>query len=1415
MWLSAGRSSHPAAAPLPDTPLCNPRRSSTRVHLIPFVIAGSRSVSPGEVLARPNTAPSPHDRPTRTSCNSAVSSSHPSATSSPKQATVINADDMELVDVHSSTESSQLLDAETRYLPLHSELSMSPFRPLNMNAYAQQGVTASVDATSVQVPTAPGYRPSTAPVRNRLAANFSQPEAPPESLPIKPTPSDSQPQAHTRKRPESPVTRPLDFLEYDDSETEVSDATLELKLLKALLANRKTKKVTQKPQTPQKSTDSMAAACCSSSSPYRSQYLPDRYTSPIRQSLHKSPEKSDEVPSSNVERVLAANLPQEPNMAAVKIQAAWRGFHARHHDPTVQKVRQEIRSRRAEDHIRYLNQQLETCDIIFRQRNLYEQEKQLRSLQLDALKQLWKEVQSLQQWKSQVLSASEHSTSAHGGQNQVSDSHASSLLNTTQQLIETLDLDRDSAILEPHSQSLSAKFPASSAECGASLKEAELETACKSLQQQVGELKEALTSMSSFMFQGGVIHADKDEKSASGDIRLNVEFDPESVNESTTGSMCSSGGISLCVPHEGAPTAPGNLRWSQHGPTSVVLYWMPSFVLDALGQPSCSPVIGYRMYVNGNPKGMVSGTQTRAMLEGLQVDTLYKVWVRGVSALGDSHTSETVEFRLKKAQDSFKSSSLKKRDEGEDPPDDNHDDDDDDGGHDSPKGGERSQPSASQYSTAPSQQVSSDKLAMPNDRGVVVTTPKSGSKSDPHCDFVKERSPSDDSGYWTSPSTTILQQQMSAKTLPSQKEESVVANVLEEVPRELGTRQQSKRVTALLERLEQKMKVPTAKAREESLLGKSTAVDSKSGRRKVVASDIPMKAFRDSSIVNVDVTNKDRSHIPVFMKKSDRPTSAPCRSSLSDSEALSSGKQDLSDTKGSSSGSESGTLKDSKHVDIALSQSPTPSKDEAELHEELATDGPQPFMLTPKPPEGGMSPRKGLVRRNSLRRRHSSGRDGSETAKTVCESGDSGAECKTEEDVKQKAESPAVEYDPFYDGVPGGGETEVFQKAEEVKTEEVEERSRAREPKKKSTERRASSVGAIMNRASSGGSPVRTHGVSDKPLLPTKPASGIVAEKPPIGRSSREPSAERRRESSNERRQFGRRRTKSEQGTPSDTEDVSIPGFYGERRKLSSSSGGESRNPGSDSDRESSGEAAYAVVRKLAKEDGRARDMKKKPFSHKSRAGSSDLSAIPVLPDRPESPAPRADKRPTPNTPTQAPSSPRVRRSSSFSKALPDETLKAVKSQEMKREAKARHASAGSRHSPADNAAASNPTKPTIQSHRRTASSGQAHEMIPAAGCSPKRETEKSPQSKGGLQRRVSLKDDKLRAAIERIRDSGSSPSPQATASEPPPDPPKSYSPKLTSQSSTDAKPRKLGNKAADLFAKLQLRLSTGTKLSQ
>ena len=45
-------------------------------------------------------------------------------------------------------------------------------------------------------------------------------------------------------------------------------------------------------------------------------------------------------------------------MAAVKLQASWRGFLARRKNLEVVRARNEIRNRRAEDHIRFLQSEV-------------------------------------------------------------------------------------------------------------------------------------------------------------------------------------------------------------------------------------------------------------------------------------------------------------------------------------------------------------------------------------------------------------------------------------------------------------------------------------------------------------------------------------------------------------------------------------------------------------------------------------------------------------------------------------------------------------------------------------------------------------------------------------------------------------------------------------------------------------------------------------------------------------------------------------------------------------------------------------------------------------------------------------------------------------------------------------------------
>ncbi|XP_007254887.3 centrosomal protein of 97 kDa [Astyanax mexicanus] len=86
----------------------------------------------------------------------------------------------------------------------------------------------------------------------------------------------------------------------------------------------------------------------------------------------------------------------QPNEAAVKIQAWWRGHWTRHQHPQAKEVRCEIRLRRMQDHIVYLTAELE------RVRRQQEEEKLQRMVQEEAVKFLWKQFQAMLEWQSSV-----------------------------------------------------------------------------------------------------------------------------------------------------------------------------------------------------------------------------------------------------------------------------------------------------------------------------------------------------------------------------------------------------------------------------------------------------------------------------------------------------------------------------------------------------------------------------------------------------------------------------------------------------------------------------------------------------------------------------------------------------------------------------------------------------------------------------------------------------------------------------------------------------------------------------------------------------------------------------------------------------------------------------------------------------
>lgn len=86
----------------------------------------------------------------------------------------------------------------------------------------------------------------------------------------------------------------------------------------------------------------------------------------------------------------------ESESAVIRIQTWWRGLYTRRCHPVAKEVRSEIRLRRMQDHILFLSGQLE------RVKQQHEEERLQRLVQEEAVKFLWKQLQSMQQWQQSV-----------------------------------------------------------------------------------------------------------------------------------------------------------------------------------------------------------------------------------------------------------------------------------------------------------------------------------------------------------------------------------------------------------------------------------------------------------------------------------------------------------------------------------------------------------------------------------------------------------------------------------------------------------------------------------------------------------------------------------------------------------------------------------------------------------------------------------------------------------------------------------------------------------------------------------------------------------------------------------------------------------------------------------------------------
>ncbi|XP_019750006.1 centrosomal protein of 97 kDa [Hippocampus comes] len=90
------------------------------------------------------------------------------------------------------------------------------------------------------------------------------------------------------------------------------------------------------------------------------------------------------------------NESEEATRAAVKIQAWWRGRYTRCCHPKAREVRSEIRLRRMQDHIVSLSLKFD------RVQKQCEEERLQRMVQEEAVRFLWKQLQSMQQWRQSV-----------------------------------------------------------------------------------------------------------------------------------------------------------------------------------------------------------------------------------------------------------------------------------------------------------------------------------------------------------------------------------------------------------------------------------------------------------------------------------------------------------------------------------------------------------------------------------------------------------------------------------------------------------------------------------------------------------------------------------------------------------------------------------------------------------------------------------------------------------------------------------------------------------------------------------------------------------------------------------------------------------------------------------------------------
>ena len=207
-------------------------------------------------------------------------------------------------------ELTSLLEAETRYLPINSEMILSPLKPLqlgtlpidephpNPHAGTHPEDLPERDTSSSSIPPSSGgdalHRPESRysqyenrPIKpmnqnRRIAANFAG--FSPKMHAVKPEPSDSRPQPHcSRWSPREPVSTEVTLNSSNGSLTSASNSSVksDLKLLKDILHSKRTKHVRRSHSAHVHGDDAAPkerVRSSVSSSLYKSEYSPDKYS---------------------------------------------------------------------------------------------------------------------------------------------------------------------------------------------------------------------------------------------------------------------------------------------------------------------------------------------------------------------------------------------------------------------------------------------------------------------------------------------------------------------------------------------------------------------------------------------------------------------------------------------------------------------------------------------------------------------------------------------------------------------------------------------------------------------------------------------------------------------------------------------------------------------------------------------------------------------------------------------------------------------------------------------------------------------------------------------------------------------------------------------------------------------------------